>query len=104
LDDHEPVLPDRTIHLGTGPPGLRFEIDHIRRMAIAADGVDDLPGITGVRLGYIIVKRCAADNGSFGGVAPPGKHARERYSYCEQQPRASFHDKSPRHVDENKTI
>jgi hypothetical protein len=78
LDDHQPVLPDGPVHLGRLPPALRLEIDHEGGAAVARDGLDELPGISGVWFGDVIVqgglfRQCRLGRTSAGCEGQPGK-------------------------------
>ena len=53
---HAVLLPDGTVHLGNGPPALRFEIEDEGCVAVAGDGLDELPRIGGVALGNVVVE------------------------------------------------
>src|SRR5436190_2971889 len=55
--DDEPMLPKGAIDFLGGPPGLRFEIDDVGRVAGAALRRDNLPGIGRVGFGDVVVER-----------------------------------------------
>ena len=59
LADDQPVLPDGAIDFVGGPPGLRFEVDDIGRVAFAFVGADDFPVVGVVGRGNVVVERRA---------------------------------------------
>ena len=56
--DHQPVLPDRAVHLFWSEPGLRCQLHHKLGGASGLDGTEDLPGVGSIGLFHITVECC----------------------------------------------